>query len=92
MRTIPLAEEQVADDLLILDLENVGLSDEQFIELCSDNDELSFELTAQKELVIMTPPRPGTGRPERMAQELPSPHRLSLHLKMAPSARPMRRG
>ena len=62
MTTIPLTEEQVAEDLLILNVANVGLSDEQLIELCSDNDELCFELTAQKELVIMTLPGPGTGR------------------------------
>src|SRR5207249_6439753 len=62
MATIPLTEEQVAEDLLILNVANVGLSDEQFIELCCDNRELLFELTAQKELVIMTPPGPGTGR------------------------------
>jgi Uma2 family endonuclease len=62
MATTPWTEEQVAEDLVILNVANVGLSDEQFIELCSDNRELVFELTAQKELVIMTPPGPGTGR------------------------------
>jgi Uma2 family endonuclease len=42
--------------------ENVGLTDEQFVELCADNRELHLELTAQKELVIMTLPGPKTGR------------------------------
>src|SRR5437660_1208970 len=42
--------------------EQVGLTDEQFFELCSDNRELLFELTAQKELVIMTLPGAKTGR------------------------------
>ena len=62
MTTIPLTEEQVAEDLLILNVANVGLTDEQLIELCGDNRELCFELTARKELVIMTLPGPGTGR------------------------------
>jgi Uma2 family endonuclease len=57
-----LTEEQVSEDFLILNVEKVGLTDEQFVELCSDNRELVFELTAQKELIIMTPPKPGTGR------------------------------
>jgi Uma2 family endonuclease len=56
MTSIPLTEERVGEDFLILNVEKVGLSDEQFMELCSDNRELSFELTAQKELVIMTLP------------------------------------
>jgi Uma2 family endonuclease len=62
MATVPLTEEQLAEDWLVLNLENVALSDEQFIELCADNRELHLELTAQKELVIMTPPGPKTGR------------------------------
>jgi Uma2 family endonuclease len=62
MARVPLTEQSVADDWLILNLENVAFSDEQFIELCADNRELFFELTARKELVIMTPPGPKTGR------------------------------
>ena len=62
MASIPLTEEQVAEDLVILNLEKVGLSDDQFVELCSDNRDFQFELTAQKELLIMTPPGPKTGR------------------------------
>lgn len=63
MASVPLIEEQVAEDWLVLNLENVALSDEQFIELCADNRELHLELTAQKELVvIMTLPGPKTGR------------------------------
>jgi Uma2 family endonuclease len=46
---------------VILNLEKVALSDEQFFELCSDNRELHLELTAQKELLIMTLPGPKTG-------------------------------
>jgi Uma2 family endonuclease len=58
----PLTEEQVADDFFVLNLANVGLTDDQFIELCADNGELHLELTAQKELIIMTLPPPRTGR------------------------------
>jgi len=62
MTSIPLTQEQVMEDWLVLNVENVGLTDEQFIELCCDNRDLCFELTAQKELIIMTPPGPKTGR------------------------------
>src|SRR5207253_1103853 len=56
-------EEQVAEDLVVLNLEKVGLSDDQFIELCSDNRDLyHLELTAQKELLIMPLPGAKTGR------------------------------
>jgi Uma2 family endonuclease len=61
MTTIPFTEQEVAEDCLVLNLEKVGLSDEQFIELCSDNRELQLELTARKELVIMTLPGARTG-------------------------------
>ncbi|PYV04203.1 MAG: hypothetical protein DMG10_08645, partial [Acidobacteria bacterium] len=62
MARLPLTEEQVGEDCVVLDVEKVGLTDEQFVELCLDNRDLNFELTAQKELVIMSPPGPGTGR------------------------------
>jgi Uma2 family endonuclease len=62
MATMSLTEQDVADDLVILNLQYVAFSDEQFIELCADNRDFRFELTAQKELVIMTRPPPGTGR------------------------------
>ncbi len=62
MARVPTTEQQVAEDWLVLNLENVALSDEQFIELCADNRELHLERTVQKELVIMTPPGPKTGR------------------------------
>ena len=62
MARVPLTEQSVAEDWLILNLENVAFSDEQFIELCADNRELHLELTAQKELVIMTLPGGKTGR------------------------------
>src|SRR5437763_1032956 len=62
MATIPSTEQGVAEDWLVLNLQNVALSDEQFVELCADNQELHLELTARKELVIMTLPPPRTGR------------------------------
>ncbi len=62
MARVPLTEEQeVTEDFVVLNLENIALSDEQFVELCCDNRDFRFELTAQKELVIMTPPGPQTG-------------------------------
>ena len=57
MTTIPLTEQEVAEDFVVLNLQNVALSDEQFVELCADNGDFLFELTARKELVIM--PLPG---------------------------------
>jgi Uma2 family endonuclease len=62
MTSGPLTEEQVTEDLVILNFEKVGLSDDQFVVLCSDNRDFMFELTAQKKLWIMTPPGPRTGR------------------------------
>jgi hypothetical protein len=44
MADISLTEEQVGEDFVILNVEKVGLSDEQFFELCGDNRELSFEI------------------------------------------------
>ena len=42
---------------LDLNIESVGLTDDQFIQLCSDNVDFRFEISAQRELIIM----PGTG-------------------------------
>src|SRR2546425_9636213 len=62
MAAISLTEQDVAQDVVILNLQNVAFSDEQCMELCADNRDFRFELTARKELVIMTLPPPGTGR------------------------------
>jgi Uma2 family endonuclease len=40
-----------------LNIQSVGLTDDQFIQLCSDNVDFRFEISAQNELIIM----PGTG-------------------------------
>ncbi|MGH2544342.1 MAG: Uma2 family endonuclease [Ardenticatenaceae bacterium] len=47
--------EQRTPHPLRLDVESVGLTDEQFYRLCQDNPELRIELTANRELVIMSP-------------------------------------
>ena len=44
-----------ATETIILNLKNVGLSDEQFYQLCQVNDQLRLEETAKGELVIMPP-------------------------------------
>jgi len=62
MAGVPLTGEQVAADWLVLNVETVGLSDEQFFKLFRDNRELHLELTVQKELLIMTLPGGKTGR------------------------------
>lgn len=38
-----------------LKVETTQLTNEQFVHLCQENRDLRFELTAQKELVIMPP-------------------------------------
>jgi Uma2 family endonuclease len=44
-----------------LDVHSLGLTDEQFYLLCRDNPEHRFELTAERELIIMPPAYSGTG-------------------------------
>ncbi len=44
-----------------LDLHSVGLTDEQFYQLCQDNEDLRLELTAEGELIIMAPTGGTTG-------------------------------
>ena len=56
MTRVPLTEDQVALDCLVLNLENVVLSQEQFFRLCRYNPDLRMELSAQRELIIMTLP------------------------------------
>jgi Uma2 family endonuclease len=55
MARMPLTKEEVTPQNLVLKLGNVGLTDEQFFQLCCDNSDLQMELTAQKELIIMAP-------------------------------------
>jgi Uma2 family endonuclease len=53
--------DQAPSYLLMLNLQSVELSDEQFYRLCSDNRDLRIELTAQKELIVMSPAGSKTG-------------------------------
>jgi Uma2 family endonuclease len=62
MSRMPLIEQEVTTGLLVLNVQNVGLTPEQFFQLCSDNRELRFELSAQKELIIMPLPGAKTSR------------------------------
>ncbi|MGK7883336.1 MAG: Uma2 family endonuclease [Crocosphaera sp.] len=45
----------ITTETIILNLKNVGLSDEQFYQLCQVNDQWRLEETAQRELIIMPP-------------------------------------
>jgi len=47
---------------IVLDMRSVGLTDDQYFRLCSDNRDLRIEMTAQKELIIMSPTNMETGR------------------------------
>jgi Uma2 family endonuclease len=47
---------------IVLDVRSVGLTDDQYFRLCSDNRDLRIEMTAQKELIIMSPTNMETGR------------------------------
>ena len=60
MARTPVVEEHLTTGSISLDLEKVGLTQDQFFQLCSDNRDFRFELTAQKELNIMPLPGPDT--------------------------------
>jgi len=47
---------------LTLNVKSAGLTEEQFYQLCADNPELRLELTADGELVILSPTGAKTGR------------------------------
>ena len=55
MARMPLTKEQVTPQNVVLKFGKVGLTEEQFLQLCRDNDDLRMELTPRKELIIMTP-------------------------------------
>ncbi len=54
-------EQQERPFAVALDLHSVGLTDEQFYQLCQDNDDLRLELTSRGELIIMPPTGGSTG-------------------------------
>jgi Uma2 family endonuclease len=47
---------------LVLQVQSVGLTDDQFLRLCSDNRDFRIEMTAQGDLIIMPPPGSKTGQ------------------------------
>jgi len=57
----PPSIEQHAPFRFSLDVSSVCLTDDQFSRLCSDNPELRIELTADRELIIMSPTGYETG-------------------------------
>jgi Uma2 family endonuclease len=46
----------------VLNVQRLGLTDDQFLYLCSDNRDFRIELSAQGELIIMPPPGSKTGK------------------------------
>src|SRR5215470_16865895 len=58
----PPAIERETAVRLVLNVGSVGLTDDQFFRLCSDNRDFRIEMTAQKELIIMSPTNMETGR------------------------------
>ena len=61
MARLPDIAARVSPHKLILNVESVGLTSEQFVRLCRDNPDLRLELTAQREIVIMPPNWTKTG-------------------------------
>src|SRR3989442_11567073 len=55
MARMPRTKEELVPSNVVLNVEKLGLTEEQFSQLCSDNRDLRMELTAQKELIIMPP-------------------------------------
>jgi Uma2 family endonuclease len=66
-----LAVDRDTPGTLTLNCQSVELTDRQFYRLCRDNPDLRFELTGQRELVIMAPRGSKTGwRNARLTQRL----------------------
>src|SRR3954447_17601317 len=61
MAKVPYTEEHQATGKFVLNVESVGLSPKQFFRLCGDNPDLRLELTAQKEIIVMSPMNSKTG-------------------------------
>src|SRR5262249_34939779 len=61
MARVPDTEMRVSPQKVILNMESVGLTNDQFVQLCRDNPDLRLEFTAQKEIVIMPPNWTKTG-------------------------------
>src|SRR5262249_23929082 len=61
MAKVRLTLDHIKTGKYVLNVESVGLSPEQFFRLCRDNPELRLELTAQKEIIVMSPTNSKTG-------------------------------
>ena len=61
MAKVPFLAEHVNTRRIMLNVESVGLRPEQFFRLCQDNPDLRLELTAQKEIIVMSPTNSKTG-------------------------------
>jgi Uma2 family endonuclease len=67
----PLVVDPDAPYLLRINIRSIGMTDEQFCRLSRDNPDLRFELTAQGELLIMSPTGSKTGwRNSRLNQRI----------------------
>jgi Uma2 family endonuclease len=61
MARVPDVATPLSSRKLILNVESVGLTSDQFVRLCRDNPDLRLELTARKEILIMPPNWTKTG-------------------------------
>jgi Uma2 family endonuclease len=61
MARVPLTIDHIKTGKYVLNVESVGLTQDQFFRLCGDNPELRLELTAQKEIIVMSPTNSKTG-------------------------------
>ena len=61
MAQIPIVAEHAKHAKLVLNVESVDITTEQFFRLCRDNPDFRLELTAQKGIVIMAPTGYKTG-------------------------------
>src|SRR2546428_3691893 len=58
----PPAIEVDTPDRVVLNVRSLGLTDDQFLRLCSDNRDFRIEMSALGELIIMPPPGMKTGK------------------------------
>jgi Uma2 family endonuclease len=61
MTTEPLTDFD-SEFYLVLDVRDLGFTDDQFFHLCRDNEGLDIEMSGEGELIIMSPNRPTTSR------------------------------
>ena len=67
----PPTIESHTSSVLALNIDSIGLNDEQFAQLCRDNRDLRLELTSKGELIIMPPTGSRTGfRSAKIIQRL----------------------